>query len=92
MGEKPEYLTKTKKKDVKKYIPSGLYVSIRTMVLLIFAAGAVGLTVQINNLDLEDQAVYSLYIVDVVYVFCTASALSGALVTSLWCDLAWDND
>ena len=62
------------------------------MVLLIFAAGAVGLTVQINSLDQEDQAVYSLYIIDVVYVFCTASALCSALVTSLWCDLAWDNE
>jgi len=75
---------------MRKYLPGGLIISVRTFVLLIFAAGALALTIQLSSLDVEDQAVYSYCVMDVVYVFCAASALCGALVTSLWCDLRWD--
>jgi len=76
---------------MRKYLPSGLIISVRTFVLLIFAAGAVILASKLASLAIEDQAVYSYCIVDVTYIFCTASALCGALVTSLWCDLRWDD-
>ena len=76
---------------MRKYLPSGLIISVRTFVLLIFAAGAVILASKLASLAIEDQAVFSYCVINVVYVFCTASALCGALVTSLWCDLRWDD-
>lgn len=76
---------------MRKYLPGGLIVSVRTCVLLIFAAGAVILASKLASLDIEDQAVYSYCVMDVVYVFCAASFLCGALITSLWCDLRWDD-
>ena len=76
---------------MRKYLPGGLIISVRTCVLLIFAVGALALTIQLSSLDIEDQAVYSYCVMDVVYVFCAASALCGALITSLWCDLRWDD-
>lgn len=75
---------------MRKYLPGGLIISVRTFVLLIFAAGAVIMATKLASLDVEDQAVYSYCVMDVVYVFCAASALCGALITSLWCDLRWD--
>ncbi len=76
---------------MRKYLPGGLIISVRTCVLLIFAAGALALTIQLSGLDIDDQAVYSYCFVDVTYIFCAASALCGALITSLWCDLRWDD-
>ncbi len=76
---------------MRNYLPSGLIISVRTCVLLLFAAGAVILASKLASLDIEDQAVYSYCVVDVVYIFCAASALCGALITSLWCDLRWDD-
>ena len=76
---------------MRKYLPSGLIISVRTCVLLIFAAGALALTIQLSSLDIEDQAVYSYCVMNVVYVFCGTFFLVGSLVTSLWCDLRWDD-
>ena len=76
---------------MRKYLPGGLIVSVRTCVLLIFAAGAVILASKLASLDIEDQAVYSYCVMNVVYVFCGTFFLVGSLVTSLWCDLRWDD-
>jgi hypothetical protein len=76
---------------MRKYLPSGLIISVRTFVLLIFAAGAVILASKLASLAIEDQAVYSYCVINVVYVFCGTFFLVGSLVTSLWCDLRWDD-
>ena len=76
---------------MRKYLPGGLIISVRTFVLLVFSIAALAITIQLSSLDIEDQAVYSYCVMNVVYVFCGTFFLVGSLVTSLWCDLRWDD-